>query len=100
MNLPGDVIRISGAFRDRTTGVLTDPTSVSLKIKDPEGTVTEYTYAAAQIARAAAGTYHYDLSIPDAAASEGLWYFKWTLTGTLVGAMEGKFKVADSAFTT
>ena len=98
MNYPGDRMRITGEFRDRTTGILGDPTTVSLKIKEPDETITEYTYAAAQITKTSTGLYYYDLDIPDEVESEGLWHFKWTITGTLVGTMEGKFKVADSQF--
>ena len=98
MNYPGDQVRITGEFRNRSTGVLTDPTTISLKVKDPQDTTTTYTYAGATITKTSTGLYYYDLTIPDDEDSEGTWHFRWVITGTLTGASEGKFKVVESEF--
>lgn len=98
MIYPGDTVRINGEFRARTTGTLTDPTTVTLEVMDPQGDETSYTYAAAQVTKDSTGLYHYDLAVPNEADSEGTWYYRWIITGTLAGVTEGSFKVRDSKF--
>ena len=98
MNYPGDTMRLWSEYRVRSSGALADPTTVTLEVKDPEGTITSYTYAAAQVTQSSSGIYYYDLAIPDDADSEGTWYYRWIATGTVAGVTEGKFKVAESEF--
>ena len=45
----GETVRISGYFT--VDGVLTDPTTITLKIQTPAGVETSYTYAAAEITK-------------------------------------------------
>ncbi len=59
----------------RNQGTLTDPSTATLKVKDPTGTVTSYSLA--QLTKDGVGLYHYDV-IP-AVAGEYLW--AWSSTG-------------------
>lgn len=74
-----------------------DPTTVTAKVKDPSGTITEHAYAdsPADIIREDVGVYRLDIT-PDAA---GTWYFRFASTGDGQAAGEHNFVIATSAFT-
>lgn len=80
----GDVVRISVSFA--VSGVYTDPTTVTLKVKDPSGTVDTYTYALSQVTKSATGVYYKDLTIDEA----GTWRYEWTGTGSCAAVEEGQ----------
>ncbi len=88
----GDLVRISGEFRD-LLGVLIDPSTVTLKVEKPAGTITTYTYPATVI-RDALGKYHVDVNID---ATKG-WRYRWETTGTGQAAEEGQFIVEPTEF--
>lgn len=69
-------IRVYGSFD--VNDVPTDPTTVTLKVIDPAGNVSTYTYAAGDVIRDSAGEYHYDLALDEAET----WYYIWIGTGT------------------
>lgn len=60
------------------SGTATDPTTVSFIVTDPAGTVTTYTYAAAEITKSATGVYTKDIACPTA----GRWQCVIVGTGT------------------
>jgi len=70
-------IRISGAFT--VGGTATDPTTITLKIEDPSGNVTAYTYALAEIVKDSTGNYHKDISLDES----GYWHYLWIGTGAV-----------------
>ena len=76
----GNAVTITGTFT--LSGVATDPTTITLEVKIPAGTITPYTYAGAQITRDSAGVYHKDVIL----SSEGVWTFRMTGTGTVVAS--------------
>jgi len=88
----GDLVRISVTFT--VSGVDTDPTTVALKIKDPEETITTYTYAASEIIKDAVGKYHKDIPIN----ASGRWYYRWEGTGAVVTAGESYLQARQGAF--
>lgn len=98
MNFPGAQMRLTAEFRSRDTGTLGDPTTVTLKVLDPLEVETDYTYAAAQIIKDAVGRYHMDTDIPNSTDSVGTWYYRWEITGALIGATEGQFIVKETKF--
>ena len=49
----GETVRITGTFT--VSDVATDPTTVTLKVQNPAGTETTYTYAAGEITKSATG---------------------------------------------
>jgi hypothetical protein len=88
----GDVARVTMTFT--VDDVNTDPTTITLKVKDPTGNKTTYTYALAEVTRSAAGIYYKDISIDEA----GQWYYRWEGTGAVETAEENYFMVRESEF--
>lgn len=85
---PGDTVRLATTFTVGST--LTDPTAVSLTVREPDGTSTTLTYGDdAELVKDSTGTYHADI-VADAL---GLWTWKWEGTGTAAGIDEGDFTV-------
>ena len=85
----GDLVRITGTFKDEDGAVL-DPTTVYFEYKTPAGVVTTLTYGIdGSVIRDSTGVYHCDL---DANAS-GEWYCRWYSTGTGQAAEEEVFYV-------
>ena len=82
----------SGAVVSALLGTAGDPTTVTLKVKDPTGTVTTYTYAGAQVVKDSTGNYHYDLT----PAIAGKWYYEWVGTGAVPAQSESYFVVVPS----
>ena len=86
----GDQIRLSLVVAN-SSGTAIDPTALSLTIKGATTAATTYTYALAQITKDSVGNYHMDYTIPLHAG--GMYYYKWTATGTAVGMAQGSFGV-------
>lgn len=84
----GNQVQISGTFA--VGGTVTDPTTITLQVKDPSGTTTAYTYAAAQVTRAGTGIYNYVLSV---GTLSGNYTYKYAGTGACVASSEGAFFV-------
>jgi len=78
----GDAVRLSATFT--VGGAATDPTTVTLKVRDPSGNVATYTYALAEITKDATGQYHKDVSIDET----GRWEYRWVGTGAVATAQE------------
>lgn len=83
----GEAVTISVAFT--VSGVATDPSTVSLTYRTPDGVETVLTYANNQIIRDAVGNYHVVLT----AAQAGSTTYVWTGTGTVIAAISGSFFV-------
>lgn len=90
----GDPIRL--AVNYSTNGTDVDPTGVTLRVRDPNGIVTEYVYGTdADVVLTDAGDYLCDF-IPD---QSGRWSFRWVSSGTnTTSALEGEFLVQRSPF--
>ncbi len=90
----GALVRVSGTFAT-TAGIATDPTTITLRVRNPGEAVTVYTSPTdAIIVRDSVGAYHADL----AAAATGVMGYRWEGTGVLTAAGEGEFIVRDSEF--
>ena len=77
----GETIRIGNTFYD-LEGVLYDPTTLSLAISDPEGTVIKtVTFAAGEIKKTSVGVFYYDYDIPATGVS-GYWVASWNIETT------------------
>lgn len=59
-----------------STGVLTDPATLTLKVRDPAGTVTTSTYPASPIVKDGTGEYHADIAL----TGVGMWVIEWSTT--------------------
>ncbi len=95
----GDVVSIrtysaaGEGFKDED-GMLNDPSTVTLMIREPDGTETTYTYALDQVAKEAVGRYAKEFS-PD---QSGVHHYRWVGTGAVAAAFEGAFFVRESRF--
>lgn len=83
----GQKVRVSVAFT--VSDVATDPTTVTLKVGKPDGTVTSYTYALAEVTKSATGNYYKDITTDQV----GIWDFRYEGTGTCVAVEELSFRV-------
>ena len=63
-------------------GTATDPTDLTLELKDPSGNTTTYTYSSAEITKDSTGVYSKTLPAYDEA---GRWLREWQATGTVAG---------------
>lgn len=92
----GDKVRLGVTFTDED-GIATDPTAITALIRRPNETVTTLVYLTdLALARDSAGAYHVDVTIAD--GDEGLWWYRFQGTGTLVSAVERSFFVRASVF--
>lgn len=64
-------VRLWATFK--VSGVLTDPTQVTLFVENPSRVESIYYYTSGTIQRLSTGTYYYDLSLND----NGMWYYKF-----------------------
>jgi len=79
----GDVATLD--FTVELDEVLTDPTTITLTITDPDGGVT--TKSLADVTRVSAGVYTYDQPV----TIVGDWRYTWLTTGTVATAESGTF---------
>lgn len=86
----GQLVRLSVAFT--VAGTLTDPGTVALKVKTPDGAETTYTLAGSQVVKDSTGNYHYDFQT----AQTGYHYYGFESTGAVVSSSEGVFVVTSN----
>lgn len=72
-------------------GAPANPTTVTIKVKDPTGARTSITLG---IVNDGVGKYHYDLPLTKA----GQWFYRFEGTGAVTAADEKFFTVQKSAF--
>lgn len=82
-----DLVRLSCAFT--VGGTATDPTTVTLKVKDPSGNTDTYTYALAQITKGTTGNYYKDVTVDEV----GIWTYQYMGTGACQAVSEGWLEV-------
>jgi hypothetical protein len=68
----GDTYPATVTFRD-ATGALADPTSLTLKVRNPAGTITTAVYPASPVARLSLGSYRADISL----TTTGMWVIEF-----------------------
>lgn len=88
----GDSVRTTATFK--VGGVLTDPTTITLKYKNPAGTTVTKTYALSDVVKDSTGVYHFDFTTDTA----GTWFYRWEGTGAAKGAAEVQIQVRASEF--
>lgn len=86
----GDLVQLSAAFVN-AAGAATDPTAVTLAIRDPTGALVT---PAPTPVHGATGAYTYDLAI----TASGVWRYRFAGTGAVVAAEEAKVFARASAF--
>ena len=90
--IAGDTLTLGCTFAVAATGVVTDPTTVTLRVKDPAGAVTVYTYALAEITKSTTGIYVKTLAFSTA----GDWWLRWEGTGAAAGVEEQSIGIQAS----
>lgn len=91
----GNVVTLEADFT--VDGVPTDPTSVTLRVKEPDGTITVWTVTPGQVVNdpAAVGAFYADWTIDQ----EGLHEYRFEGTGAAVAASpDRQFLGLASAF--
>ncbi len=85
----GDSTRLAGLFYNLSS-VLTDPTTVTFKLKTPDDAVTTYVYGVgAEVVKDSTGSYHVDF----VCVQQGLHVYSWVGTGAVTTAEDGFFTV-------
>ena len=87
----GDGVRLQATFT--VSSVNTDPTTVTLRVKDAGGTITVYVHPAS-ITKLVTGIYYKDISV----SNDGVWYYRFEGTGACEAAGEYSFIVRTSEF--
>lgn len=86
----GDYIRLTGTWRNDTSA-LVDPTTVTLKIQSPDGSISSITYASGAVIRDSVGVFHYDYQ----PSVQGNYTYRWEGTGNAIASGQGSFFVED-----
>lgn len=89
--LKGQLIRCWGYFDQDGTQI--NPSTVTAKVKDPNGTTTTYTYPAT-VEIDNQGVYSVEVD----ADTAGRWYYRFESSGNGQGAAEGSFDVRAGNF--
>jgi hypothetical protein len=89
----GDGVEVRSAFTN-LAGAATDPTTITLKVRKPDATISTYTYAAAQLTRESAGVFVKSITLD----TSGVWTYRFEGTGAVVAADEELLVVEASSF--
>lgn len=88
--LPGEVVRISLSIKD-AAGVAAVPGGVQLVVQGPDLVRT----VVSSIQNPEAGNYYADFQLPPTSPA-GVWSWRWDLSPPNAGASEGMFQVKRS----
>lgn len=88
--IQGDVARLSVKITD-TQGVPVDPGSVSLKVRQPSGTIVTYAYPE-QVTKIGTGSYQCDIVLDE----KGVHKWRWEAAAPYLGAAQGTITVGAS----
>ncbi len=87
----GDLVRLTATFT--VSGLPTDPATVSLYLRAPDGTLSTLTYGVdVAIVRASVGVYRYDFS----AVAAGQVSYRWAGTSPAQAAEQGSLFIQDN----
>ena len=90
----GDLVRVTGTLTDSASDEV-DPTAITITVKEPDGTETDYVYGVdVEVVKSATGIYYMDVSATDA----GYWWYRVQSTGTGQASGENSFHVKTSRF--
>ena len=88
--IEGQTVTLSAVFT--RTNVATDPTTITLKLKKPDKSSVVYTFELGEITRDGEGAYSRGVKLDQ----PGLWFYRWTGTGTVEAVGEHKLDVIAS----
>lgn len=93
----GEVVRVKAYFRNYETKVLVDPSTVTIKVVEPDKTISTFVYGTdAELTKVASGIY--SLEFPT--TQSGVHFYRVESTGTGQSAMESHFEVAPTIIPT
>lgn len=85
----GDMVRISAAFTN-LSDVPADPTTITLKIRVDDSTISTFVFGSSAMVKDSVGNYHYDYTVPTTNTTCKVEY-RWEGTGAVVAIQEGMF---------
>ena len=88
----GNAVNVQVSFVDVSTNVLTDPTTVTLKVQPPNGGALQ-TFTGGQVTKVSVGKY----SVVVPVAVSGIWNYRWEGSGAVTAASDSQFKVLPSS---
>lgn len=88
----GDAAVLFAEFRLTLTGQLTDPTTTTLRVRDPSGNEDAYTYAGGTVTRDGVGRFQKTITLDEA----GIWDYWWEGTGAVQKNEDGTLIVKPS----
>lgn len=86
----GNIVQMNVQFVD-SNGTPADPDTVTLRVKNPDNTVSVYTYPAT-VEKVGTGDYFYQITTDQA----GVVFYRWEGSGAVVATGEGQFEVTPS----
>ncbi len=89
----GDLVTMKTRFAN-SAGVLTNPTTVTLTITDPDGVITTLTSPNVLLLNPSTGVWSSDLTLTKA----NVWMYRWSGTGAVVSGETGYFVVQKVGF--
>ena len=96
----GDLVRVTGQFSTSNSTVYIDPTTVTLHMEIPAGTVTSYSVSppttSSDIVRSTTGEFYHE----KLTTASGSHQYRWTSTGNVTASQEGTFLVRARLVTT
>jgi len=92
----GGFVSVAASFKVGATA--TDPTAVTVMLRDPDGTEASFVEGVdAECVQDSTGEFHF-LALFTAAKGPGLYYVRWKGTGTVGAAAETELLVDPSTF--
>lgn len=85
-------VRLSARFE--VSGADTDPTTITLMVKNLYDAAISYTFAGGEVSKLTTGRYYRDVKLNHS----GDWFYRWEGTGTVEAAAEKTLHVNDSEF--
>lgn len=90
----GADVRCSVIFKNNA-GTEADPTTVTFRVRDPEGEASEFVYVSdVEVVKSATGRYYVIVD----ANKHGTWTYRFESTGAVKAADEEQFTVSRSVF--
>lgn len=94
MGQPQNIIRVGSTIRAEgrfytLSGVLTNPSTVTLKFQKPDGTITDPAINSGWVVGTPAGVFQYDYEVDQ----HGKWRYEWEGTGAVDVVIIGRFDV-------
>lgn len=86
----GDMVVLTASWKNEA-GDFVDPDTVTLKILNPDGSITSYIYGSSTMTRTAAGRYRYEFK----PVVQGKYDYRWEGTGAATATGQSGFFCED-----